>query len=58
MYIPYNTEDIDNASKERDLAQGPKCNREFLIGEYKNRKQRKLWDDLDAQNGFFKNNEQ
>ena len=54
MYIPYDARDIINASKERDLAQGPKCNRQFLIEEYRNKKQRQAWDHLDEQNGFYK----
>ena len=54
IFIPYNLRDILNAKKERDLAQGPRINRRFIIEEYRLKKQREAWNLLDQQHGFSK----
>ena len=51
FFIPYNLRDTLNAKKERELAQGPRINRQLIIEEYRLRKEREAWDLLDEQHG-------
>ena len=49
FFLPWNLRDTINVKKERQLAQGPRVNRQMLIEEYRLKKIRESWSKLDDQ---------
>ena len=49
FFLPWNLRDTINVKKERQLAQGPFVNRQMLIQEYRLKKIRESWSQLDEQ---------
>ena len=50
FFLPWNLRDTINIKKERQLAQGPRVNRQMIIEEYRLKKIRESWSKLDEQN--------
>ena len=49
FFLPWNLRDTINIKKERQLAQGPRVNRQMIIEEYRLKKIRESWSKLDEQ---------
>ena len=49
FFLPWNLRDTINVKKERQLAQGPRVNRQLIIQEYRLKKIRESWSKLDEQ---------